>query len=154
MPCVIPHSRHEAHRRDRFSDERVTAGAHSGGAQRMRRGCGNERGIARRWIGPQHLRELLAVDGRQHHVEEQDARARRLREREGVEPRRRCVNREAKVFEDETDGIAQLLVVVGHEDAARQPPPRLRAGALRRPRARHENVSVLAAPRAPWRAAV
>jgi hypothetical protein len=43
-------------------------------------------------------------------------------------------------------------VVVGHEDAARQSPPRFRRLSVRRPRGRHGSVSALAAPRERWRA--
>ena len=95
---------------------------------------------------------MLAVDAGQHHVDQEDLRPRRLREREGVEARRGRVNREPEVLEDESDRVAQVVVVVGHEDAARQSPPRFRGFSVRRPRGRHGSVSALAAPRERWRA--
>ena len=96
---------------------------------------------------------MLAVDARQHHVEQQNARPRHLRQRERVESGGGRVDRESEVLEDETDRFAEILMVIGHEDAARQTASRLH-GAFRRPLVRHVNVSGPAAPRERWRAAV
>lgn len=122
----------------------------------MRRRRGDERGVARRRIGAEHARQVLAVDGRQDHVEQQDPRPRHLGERERVESGRGRVNRETEVFEDETYRLAELVVIVGHEDAARQTSPCLDgwATSLRRPLVRHGSVSAPAAPRERWRAEV
>src|SRR5262249_10381371 len=97
---------------------------------------------------------MLTVDRRPHHVEQQGARARHLREGEGVEPRRGRVDRESVVLEDETYRLAEIIMVVGHEDAARQTPTRLHGAALRRPLVRHGNVSAPAALHERWRAEV
>ena len=72
----------------------------------MRRRRRDQGSIARRRIGAQHPREVLAVDGGQHHIEQQYPRPCRLREREGVEARRSRVNREPEVLEDETYRVA------------------------------------------------
>jgi hypothetical protein len=99
---------------------------------------------------------MLTVDGRQHHVEQQDARPRHLRQRERVESRGGRVDREPEVLEDKAHRFAEVVVVVGHKNAARQTATRLHGAALRRPRAagRHGNVSVLAAPHERWPAEV